>query len=136
MFGGDASFPERFLCSGATKPRRSAGSRCLILRPIVNRLLVPFFRILLPLALLLAQHGVWAHGFGHDTAKIVAQGQVQDHATHACCLPFQAAGDAACGAPRFESGTVRAAATSIAPAFGRPAATHLPYLSHAPPLTS
>ena len=135
MFRPDASFDAWF-----SPPMRPAGFRVhwhwLILGSILNRPLLPFLRILLPLALLLAQHGVWAHGFGHDLAKITAQGQVQDHATHACCLPFQAAGDAACGAPRFEAGTVRDAAISMAPAFGRRADTYLPYLSHAPPLTS
>ena len=102
----------------------------------MQRCLVPFFRILLPLALLLAQHGVWAHGFGHDVAKIAAHGQVQDHASHACCLPFQAAGDAACGAPGFDTSAIRDAAIRIMPAPGRHAETRLPYLSHAPPLTS
>ena len=103
---------------------------------IVSRLLLPFFRFLLPAMLLLAQHGVWAHGFGHDLTKIAAHGEVQDHATHACCLPFQAAGDAACGAPSFGAGATPDIAISIVPKFSRSADTRLPYSSRAPPLTS
>ena len=109
---------------------------CLILHPIVNRLALIFLRLLLPALLLLAQHGVWAHGFDHDVAKIAAHGQVQDHATHACCLPFQASGDAACGAPAFGADAMPAAAISAATESGRLADTCLPYLSHAPPPTS
>jgi hypothetical protein len=103
---------------------------------IVSRLLLPFFRFLLPAMLLLAQHGVWAHGFGHDLTKIAAHGEMQDHATHACCLPFQAAGDAACGAPGIGVGTSPHVAVGVLPALGRVANTYLPYSSHAPPLTS
>ena len=107
----------------------------------MNRLLTSLFRrvvlpLALPLALLLAQHSVWAHGFAHDSARIAAHGQTQDHATHACCLPFQAAGDAACGAPCL----VAAATGGITPgcilAPGRLAQTRLPYSSRAPPASS
>ena len=102
----------------------------------MNRLTLTFLRFLLPAALLLAQHGVWAHGFSHDVAKINSNGEVQDHATHACCLPFQEAGDAACGALPFCAGARPAAAISLAPAFDHFVKTCLPYRSHAPPLTS
>lgn len=103
---------------------------------MVKRLTLCLFRLLLPLALLLAQHGVWAHGFAHDQAKIAAHGQIQDHASHACCLPFQAAGDVACGAAPFEASATAVAAICIVPGIGRLAPTHLPYSSRAPPLTS
>ena len=102
----------------------------------MKRPFLSLLRILLPLALVLAQHGVWAHGFNHDAAKIAAHGQSQDHTTHACCLPFEAAGDAACGALQFDTGARCNVAVTIAVAPGRSVATSLPYLSHAPPLTS
>ncbi len=102
----------------------------------MKRSFLSLLRIFLPLALLLAQHGVWAHGFNHDAAKIAAHGQSQDHTTHACCLPFEAAGDAACGAPRLDTGTRCNVAADIAVAPGRSVDTSLPFLSHAPPLTS
>ncbi len=108
----------------------------------MNRLLTSLFRrvvlpLLLPLALLLAQHSVWAHGFAHDSAKIAAHGQTQDHATHACCLPFQAAGDAACGAPPLAAAAASSSSTPhCTRAPGRLAQTRLPYSSRAPPASS
>lgn len=102
----------------------------------MKRSILNLLRILLPLALMLAQHGVWAHGFHHDAAKIAAHGQAQDHTIHACCLPFQAASDAACGAPVIDTGTRCEVAVFVAVASGRATDTTLPYLSHAPPLTS
>lgn len=107
-----------------------------ILFAIVKPLIIKLLRIFLPLALVLAQHGVWAHGFSHDAAKIAAHGQTQDHTTHACCLPFEAAGNAACGAPRMDAATRCDVAVNAAVVPGRCARTTLPYLSHAPPLTS
>lgn len=104
----------------------------------MNRLLTSLFRrVVLPLALLLAQHSVWAHGFAHDSAKIAAHGQTQDHATHACCLPFQAAGDAACGAPPLAAAAASSSSTPhCTRAPGRLAQTRLPYSSRAPPASS
>ncbi len=102
----------------------------------MKRACLNLLRFLLPLALVLAQHGVWAHGFHHDTAKIAAHGQTQDQTSHACCLPFEAAGDAACGAPGIDTGTRCEVAVVVAVAPGRATDTTLPYLSHAPPLTS
>lgn len=102
----------------------------------MKRSILNLLRILLPLALVLAQHGVWAHGFNHDAAKIAAHGQAQDHTTHACCLPFEAAGDAACGSPHVNAGARCGVTVSVAVSPGRSADTSLPYLSHAPPLTS
>jgi phytoene dehydrogenase-like protein len=92
----------------------------------MNRL-TPFFlrkllRWLLPAALLLAQHGVWAHGFTHDLAKIAGHSQ--------------AAGDAMCAAlPVFEASPPSATAPALLPV-GRSISTFLPYASHAPPLFS
>ena len=100
----------------------------------MNRLFSGFFRILLPLALLLAQHGVWAHGFGHDRVKMAAHGQVQDHASHACCLPFQAPGDAACGMPRAVAAMVPALPVHVSIPSGQPGALELPYAARAPPI--
>ncbi len=107
----------------------------------MNHLFISLFRrfvlpLLLPLVLLLAQHSVWAHGFAHDSTRIAAHGQAQDHATHACCLPFQAAGDAACGAPRLAAGVTGGITLDCTPAPGRPAQTRLPYSSRAPPAAS
>ena len=107
----------------------------------MNRLLTSLFcrvalPLLLPLALLLAQHSVWAHNFAHDSATMAAHGQTPDHAPHACCLPYQTAGDAACGAPSLVAGATGSITPDCAAAPGRPAETLLPYSSRAPPSTS
>ena len=104
----------------------------------MNRLTPRFLRTLLswllPAALLLAGQGVWAHGFTHDLAKIA--GQHQNDARHDCCLPFQAAGDAACGAlPVFQAVPLVTAASALLPA-GSTTPTLPPYASRAPPLLS
>ena len=104
----------------------------------MNRLTPLFLRTLLrgllPAALLLAQHGVWAHGLTHDLAKIA--GHSQNDARHDCCLPFQAAGDIACAAlPVFEAAPPVTVAFALLPT-GRNAPTLLPYASRAPPLFS
>ena len=107
----------------------------------MNRLLAALFRrivlpLVLPLALLLAQHSGWAHSFAHDSAKIAAHGQSQDHATHDCCLPFQTAGDLACGTPTQSASASGGLTSGCAPASSRPAQTLLPYCSRAPPASS
>lgn len=86
--------------------------------------------------LLLAQHGVWAHGFGHDVTKMAAHGQTQDQTNHACCLAYGTSGDAACGATRVTSGTLPAAVAFVVSVSGRVAPTFLPYSSQAPPALS
>ena len=92
-------------------------------------------RWLLPAMLLLTQHGVWAHGFTHDLGKIA--GHTQNDARHDCCLPFQAAGDAACAAlPLLVTTPSAADATPCALLAGCPARPVVPYASRAPPLYS
>ena len=102
------------------------------LTPLCLRVLL--LRWLLPATLLLAQHGVWAHGFTHDLGKIT--GQTQNDARHDCCLPFQAAGDAACAAlPVYDVAPAAAKAFIALPA-SRESQTLLPYASRAPPSLS
>ena len=97
----------------------------------MNRLTLSLLRWLLPAALLLAQHGIWEHGFNHDLGKLA--GQTQNDARHDCCLPFQAAGDAACAAlPVFDAAPPVACAFIASPA-SRDRQTLLPYASRAPP---
>lgn len=88
-------------------------------------------RLLLPAALLLAQHGVWAHAFAHDLDRMA--GHTQNDLRHDCCLPFQAAGDAACSGPPTITPVVTAPAFAPAPLKGRDGETVLPYTSRAPP---
>ena len=90
---------------------------------------------LLLLLLLLAQHGVWAHGFAHDLGKIT--GHTQNDARHDCCLPFQAAGDAACVAlPQAVTAPAASDPAHAVLGAGCAARPVVPYASRAPPLYS
>ena len=90
--------------------------------------------LFLPAALLLAQHGVWAHGFSHDVGKI--HGQAQNDVRHDCCLAFEAAGDAAGAAQALSAAAPVSVAAHISAPAGRCVRAPAPYASRAPPLCS
>ena len=117
-------------------PRPGICDRLIYTSAIVKRILLPLLRLLLPVAVLLAQHGVWAHGFGHDLAKMASHGQTQDHTSHACCLPFESSGDTVCSTPRLGTSASPEAAVDTRPAFGLPTTVRPPYSSRAPPVSS
>ncbi len=91
-------------------------------------------RWLLPAALLLAQHAVWAHGFTHDLAKI--GGHAQSDVRHDCCIAFEASADAACAALPVPQSASLPVTPHAAPAAGRTPLLALPYASRAPPAYS
>ena len=104
------------------------------MNPSSRRFLRIALRWLLPLALLLAQHGVWAHGFSHDLGKL--HGQTQNDLRHDCCIAFQAAGDAACAALPLPSTAPAPAEAHAGLAAGCTVRALVPYASRAPPRLS
>ena len=116
-------------CAGALRP---AGRRTRFsLRGFVRRLLG---FALLPVALLLGQQGVWAHGFSHDLNKL--HGQSQNDLRHDCCIAFEAAGDAACAALPLPFSTPAPMEVHGGLAAGRTVRALVPYASRAPPRLS
>lgn len=103
-------------------------------RVLLRVFLRVLLRWLLPVALLLAQHAVWAHGFTHDLAKI--GGLAQNDVRQDCCVAFEASADAACAALPVPQSASSPATPHAALSAGRAVLFVPPYASRAPPRSS
>ena len=96
----------------------------------------PWMRLLLALALLIAQHAALVHALGHDFERLREGAPAHQSQTHQCCLLFHAADDALASEPA-DGITPDSAHATLQPHLpGRSVASSPAYQSRAPPAFS